>query len=155
MIQEVFSGFAHWKCIWRVKWMLIITAGIYLPVWSLALPHTKLSRLFCFNSQNLASQIAEGNHMTHLVMWQGNMSFGDMATIQSLWHSFWLSCLMISIFIPFIFFSTCLQHVGARSKRCVHEQGTILSSGGRWQSASSQYNYFYFPLTNRERKALK
>lgn len=48
--------------------MLIITAETYLTVGSLALPHTSLSRLFCFNSQDLASQITEDNHTTDLVM---------------------------------------------------------------------------------------
>lgn len=144
MIQEVFSGFAHWKCIWRVKWMLIITAGIYLPVWSLALPHTKLSRLFCFNSQNLASQIAEGNHMTHLVMWQGNMSFGDMATIQSLWHSFWLSCLMISIFIPFIFFFYMLAACrGKKQEMCTWTRHNFVL---RWQVTKCLFSVQLFLL---------
>jgi len=84
----------------------------------------------CFNTQNLAFQIVEGNHTTHLVMRQGNTPYGHTGTAQSLSHSFWLlSCLWTPIFLPF--FYTLAACRGKKQETSVQEQGTILSSGDK------------------------
>lgn len=109
---------------------------------------TRDFEVFCFNTQDLASQIVEGDHMTHLATRQGNRPFGYTGTTQSLSHSFWLlSCLMTPIFLPFFYMLAACK--GKKQETSVQEQGTILSSGGRWQSVSAQYKYFYFPLKGK------